>query len=260
MRGRVLHLLPLLLFLALPRESAACGQCAFALCDRYFPPAVPWAIIGWLGYLLVGLFAPPPLDTPTGAFFKPSAILVLSICSIVASGIMGPIPFIGLVPLTLRGLWLSLKQSRARNVRIVASLLLVPLVVTSVLWTITWNRRSDVDFVLYWAGTNPARAVVLKMVAKNDLAGLRQVVSGPNGFEASQTAVQLAKIGNAAIDAPIMIEALRSIEGQRVEEFNIGTFNEALEALLHGKPPDGKKKAADWEEFFRNRPLPHGSL
>jgi len=260
MGARVLQFLLLLLIFALPREAAACGTCAFALSEWFFPPAIPWAILGAISYLLVGFLVPPPLDTPTGAFFNRSSILIVSVSAIIASVAFGPLPFLGLVVVTLRALWLSWKRSRTRKVAIIAVLILVPFAATGVWWTMSRLRQSKADFVLRWPGTGPARSVVLDMVAKNDLAGLRRVVSGPNGFEASQAALKLATLGKPEIDGPIMIEALRTFEGQHFEDYNVTMFNNALNALLRGKPPDGKNKAADWEEYFRNRPLPHGSM
>lgn len=254
LRCRSIHLLPILLLAALPREAGACSQCVFAFTEQFLPPTLPWSIIGFVAYPLVGFAIRPPTDTPVGAFFTNFQILLWSAAGLLSSIFFGPIPFLILLAISVRGIMLSWKNGATRSVRIVAAVVLIPLVLTGIKFTYDWARRDKADFVMRWSGTGPARIVVARMVEQKDLAGLRRIVAGPDGFEAAQTAMHLAKIGDPAIDAPIMIDALRSFEGKEFEEFNVSTFNGALEALLGGTPPDGKKKAADWEEFLRSRP------
>ncbi|MDX1971348.1 MAG: hypothetical protein SFY68_02340 [Candidatus Sumerlaeia bacterium] len=243
---RVLLLLPLLILAALP--VAACSYCVAAQIDRSLPPAMAWSIFIIVGYPIVAGLLPHPESTVTSSVLGALAWVFGAL--LLGAIWMAQLPlfflFVFFIGHLVRGLRDEpVQQRRAKLLAITLSLLFLTVTVASYAFA---HNQTTADYILRWQGSNPARAWLKELETKGDRESLRRVVAEADSFESSCAAKSLATIGEPAIDAPLIVHAMKR-SGSDIDpykSFEAQNFSDALETLLKRKAP-GEGKSTDWE-------------
>ncbi|MDX2176738.1 MAG: hypothetical protein SF028_09710 [Candidatus Sumerlaeia bacterium] len=219
-RTAVAHLL-----IMAPGCAGACSVCASAEAERLFHPAVPWALIGTAYYLLLGWLLRPRSGSVFASIFTPSGIFWVAAGGLVVSGMMlGPLVPLLLLLVCARAAWDTwrvrgtLGRVHSAVFRAGTAVAVAALVATAYTSTRDGLARDAFDWAERWPGTALARRTVVDAGRTGDLPLLRRFLAGGDGFLAWRAAVELAAVGDPAVDAPLFESAMARLQQTQADK------------------------------------------
>ena len=222
---------------AVATPAAACGGCVFAMADMVLPPIVPWCILAVTWFLGSAAVASAlRLRLPVQPRLLVASLVAAA--GVVLSGVAGPLTLLplGIPPLVAfahaaRGTRPSGERGR-RAILLLGGAHVLAAAIGLGLLVFTLATRTDADVIVRWPFTPPGRARWRALIARGDagLPELRAIVErADDGMVLADAAVQLARTGDPAVDAPRVERALARL---RAGPHSEAAANEMEAALM----------------------------
>jgi hypothetical protein len=237
--GRLRPALAGLAAIAGATPAAACGGCVFAMADMVLPPITLWCVIAVTWFLASAAVASIlRLELP----LQPKLLVASLVAAggVVLSGIVGPLALLplGIPPLVAfvhAGFGARRAGERGRRaILLLGAAHVVAATIGLGLLVFTLTTRTDADVIVRWPFSPPARERWRELAARGQagLPELREIVERADGMLLAQAALQLAKVGEPAQDAPRVERALERLRADRYQE---DEANDVMRALVEMK-------------------------
>ena len=199
--------------------AAACGVCSLAIVDRFFPPAFLWFWwpVAWFASasILGSIFGMRLRGIP-GVF---GATLIAVAALFLGAAAAGPLSTIPLAIPPALGVFRLVRQRSAKDVfgRVYLGVSIVFLAIAGygvVRSVVILHHRTDGEYICRWSSTGPARALFRSLNTKGPSAAIdyRYILAhGEYEYLLADTAEALVRVGDPAIDVPLLQTALRRV-------------------------------------------------
>ncbi len=251
-RNRIRLLCLLLFCLTLSPSASACSQCTAAMMWIFFPPLLLWE---WLGLVWFPVLALLCWKFQIKARFVPSpkVSLFLVVCGYLLSFWLKPLTTLPFLIFSMIGTCSAFRRSYEINAKwsrwgigLVGFVGMGMILGTTLKEVFSPTIQTPEAIIIRWPGTASARngfRILGEFKPEDSISSYRRILREGDPFEAGKAAVQLARIGETQLDAPLILETMEKYSTER--RFYLDPFSLSL-AKITGIGLPAETSAQEW--------------